>query len=255
MIKIWRIALITATVPFIANDASATMIVAIRTDDSFVIAADSQRTFQAHEGRPPIAVCKVFSANGAIFAMSGWQSHRSEGLDGEAIVAEALSQRPSILSAAAVLENRLSRAYTSWLARVSRDPAFIRETLRPDDYPESMIAEVVLGGFDHTSVAFAIGIHVVDGLSRTARAVIRWRCMTSCQDNVYVMGSPKMIAPGPADPMPPTVAPEAFASSLVQNEIRTGNPSVGAPIDVAKATKSGVSWHPRQAMCTDSPSK
>src|SRR5690348_11364450 len=84
--------------------ASATTIVAIRSDTEIVIAADSLRIGQKEIGDKedprPQNVCKVFASRGAIFAITGWIGKIGATRAPADVVGEVLAKRATIEGAA-----------------------------------------------------------------------------------------------------------------------------------------------------------
>jgi len=238
-----------------ATPSHSTTIVAIRTPDLVVIAGDSAGTFRGDGPERTRSVCKVFSVEGAGFAISGLSKDLHRGFDAETIVAKALWQRESIRGAIIEVQNKLSGTLTAELERLKKE--------EPTVYGKSLqevggcVTSVLIAAFEgHEPVASAIAFKgQEDSSGRIGLSTIYLNCPgDDCPGGVltFFLGERGAIDRYTAKHGKNFhMIPEEGAPFLVGLEIAAGTSGVGSPIDVLKITKEGLFWITRKTGCND----
>lgn len=240
-----------AVVMMLCGAASATTIVAYRTDAHFAIAADSLRSHEVRLGKTQSRACKIFEQAGAIFAMSGIHS---PVFDPKQVVREALTGRTSIRDAAVALATRLPKFYQSWLAQLR--PHILDQIRNGDASKAVVISSVVLGAYEGGGPsAAALDISLSPGYPVIVGARLAWLCDSAGCDHPFAFLGNYQVIVRRINAFRPGLPPEASnrtaaenAASLVQLEIDAKTPTVGPPIAVAQVGADGVSW-PHAEMC------
>lgn len=245
------ISLSTALIIFCCVPCQATTIVAIRTPEVFIIAADSAATFKGG-GKPTTerSVSKIFQRCGVLYAMSGLTKDPNRGFDPKSIISASLSVSQSLHSTVANLEAILSESLREELLKLQKEePVLFRDAVEGPDGGTS----VLLASFEKGETV-AIGIQFRAEIDSYGKLVIRTNrlsCPGDCQDGTYTfflgnrMAIDKYVTEhGRYFSMPP----EKAATFMVQLEIDAGTLGVGPPIEVVRLDKDGITWLSRGGL-------
>lgn len=247
------VGVIALSMPF----ADATIIVGIRTPEEVVIAADSVGTFGGRYPEMTKPVCKIFIVRGVGFAVGGLARSPRGGLDADAVVARALSERQSLFQAVTVIEAELGLHISQELERQKREePKLFSETAEGED---GRVTSVLLGAFEgNVPVAVCVSFKASqDPAGKISVSTSRLTCPGDCPSGVltFYLGNWRPIERYTSEhdqhlKMPPAAA----ARFLVQLVIDARVPGVGPPIDVLVISKSGMSWQALKEGCGGVPS-
>ena len=232
-----------------ATTTLATSIVAIRTPELFVIAADTAGTFKGGAKSDMMRqVSKIFEKSGFLHASSGLNKDPMRGFDVEATVGSCLRPSQRFRAAVKCLESTLSRSLGEELMKLRREePALFRYSI---EGPSAGTA-VLLASYEEGQ-PIAIAIRFLGQVTSDGKILIqtdRLACPGNCPNGTYTffLGHRQAIDKHVAEhgthlSMPP----EESVRFMVQLEIDANTPGVAPPIDVARLDKAGVKWISRQ---------
>lgn len=239
------LAMSTALLIFFYAPCLATTIVAIRTPEVFVIAADSAATFKGG-GKPAKerSVSKILQKSGVLYAISGLTKDPSRGFDPENIIGASLSVSQPLHSTVANLEAILSEALRDELLKLQKEePVLFRDAVEGDNGGMA----ILLASFDKGQIV-AIGMQCKGAIDSDGKVVVRTNrvaCPGDCLHGTYtfLLGERKAIDKYFAEPgrhFPKL--PEEAVRFMVQLEIDAKTPGVAPPIDVVRLDKGGITW-------------
>ena len=235
-----RWVVVVASILVASAPVFATTIVAIRTPDSVVLAADSRGTF-AGGGETTRNVCKIRRVGDRFFAVAGLSEDPGRGFSAVNIVRRALQASDGVMNAATSAAEAMKDPLKHELTRLAaEDKGLLERSLRK-------LPSVIVIGADN-GVRAAAGFHFeTQGNNHSPEELnLRTlRCPGDCPNGVYTffVGERSTIdryvaAHGRAFGM----SPEDGAQFLVKLEIEAGTPGVGGPIDAVRVSSSGAEW-------------
>jgi len=239
------LAAMSAVIVFVHTPSSATTIVALRTPDTFAIAADSLATVKSGTRKTDEhAVSKLFQKNGVVYAVSGLAKDPVRGFDVENLIADSLSQQKSFSSTVKTLETLVSDSLKSELSRLQREePLVFSEAVESLDAGTSILLASRENGEPVAVALRFLGAVRSDG--HVEVDTVSLACPGDCRAGKYIflVGSHKAIDAyvrehGSRFTMPP----DEIVRFLVQLEIDAKTPGVGPPIDVAVIDTGGFRW-------------
>lgn len=218
----------------------ATAIVAIRTPDVAVLAADSRGTF-AGGAETTRNVCKIHRVGDRFFAVAGLSEDPHRGFSAVTIVSHAVQSSDDVISAATSAAEAMIGPLKSELTRLSaEDKALFDRSL-------GKLPSVVVIGVDKgvpTAAAFHFEVRGNSGSLRDL-SLRTLRCPGDCPNGVYTFSLGERSAidryvadHGRAFPR----SPEEGAQFLVNLEIEAGTPGVGGPVDMVRVSPDDAEW-------------
>jgi hypothetical protein len=231
---------------FLPASAFATTIVAVRTADFVIIAADSKATYLGQAGPPK--VCKIYNHGDIYFAAAGldYDAHRHFSI--KKIVADSLLPSAAFDEQVAHVENAVSQSLTSELARLRReDPGIYAFTMHSSDEAVSLVLVEYQDGVPHLA---ARGFSLIANPSPGIK-IDRITCPGDCADGRELISLGEKRA---AERFMRANAGEDFdlpalATKLVQLEIEDAPGSVGPPISEMRLDKDGATWLSNDSGC------
>lgn len=246
-LRCWSVS--TALLVLTSLPSLATTIVAIRTPEVFVMAADTEGTFRG--GDSPAtrrSVSKVFQKGGVLYAVSGFVKDSKRGFDPAGAIAACLRDSQSLQAAAADVEAIVSKSLREELSRLqTEEPLVFRHAIEG----ENAGTTVLLAAFEKEHpVAIGMGfLGAADPDGKLTIRITRLVCPGDCPDGTYTffLGHRKAIDKYVAEHgMHFAMSPEEGVRFLVQLEIDAKTPGVGPPIEVVRVSKNGVEWLSRR---------
>jgi proteasome subunit B (beta)-like protein len=226
---------LVASVPVLA-----TTMVAIRTPDTVVLAADSRGTFAG--GRETTRnVCKIYRVSDRFFAVAGLSEDPGRGFSAVTIVSRAIQGSDGVMNAVINAAEAMKDPLKIELTRLAaEDKGLLERSLG------KLPSVVVIGA--EKGLPAAAGFHFeIQGNNRwPAELNLRTlRCPGDCQNGVYTffLGERSAIDRYVADyGRALAMSPEDGAQFLVKLEIEAGTPGVGGPVDAVRVSSSGAEW-------------
>lgn len=241
-----RAARLLLAICFLPLSALATTIIAVRTADFVIIAADSKAAYIGTSGAP--TVCKIYNSGQMYFAVAGLDADARRNFSVKSIVAKSLLPSASFDQQVARVESAISQSLPTELSHLQReDPGVYAFTIHNS-------REVV-------SVVFA---QYQDGVPRLAARGFAWTmnpspaiainrvtCPGDCADGRELVSLGQKHA---AEKFMRANAGEDFdlpvlAVKLVQLEIDETPGNVGPPINELRLDKDGATWLSNEAGC------
>jgi hypothetical protein len=229
--------------------SAGSVVVALRTADAILIAADSRVDRIDKAGRiqrDNDDACKVFDRNEVVFALAGIAG-ASSGFDPFAIARSVMTRGRSVKDMAAEFQRRATVALQVELRRWKNDP---RET--PQGIPG---IHYLFAGKDHgtnvLSWASLAGIRRLDGtlIVRT----IESGAWPGQRENVLLFGKTAAIDREAHGRIGFRTDAEAMLVAKALINIEAADPVdsqfVGGPIDVVAITSEGIHWPQRKPNC------
>lgn len=233
-------AVIVVSVLVVSAPVFATTIVAIRTADSVVLAADSLGTFSGR-GETRRNVCKIHRVGNRFFAIAGLSEDPGRGFSAVAIVDRALQGVDDVTNSANRAAEALREPLRNELNRLAGDDGALLERSL------AKLPFVIIIGTDR-------GVPAAAGFHFELRGSDRWppelnlrtlRCPGDCPNGVFTffLGQRAAIDRYVADHgRAMGMSPEDGARFLVRLEIEADTPGVGGPIDAVRVSSSGAEW-------------
>jgi hypothetical protein len=232
--------LVVVAVLLASAPALATAIVAIRTPDVVVLAADSRGTF-AGGMETTRQVCKIHRVGELFFAVAGLSEDPGRGFSAVSIVSGVLRSSDGVMRAARVAAEEMADPLRRELTKLAgEDKALLERSL-------ATLPSVIVVGVDG-GVPAAAGFHfeVPGGGSWPAELSLRTlNCPGDCPNGVYTffLGQRSAIDRYVADRGRAFgMSPEDGAKFLVNLEIQAGSPGVGGPVDVVRVSSKRAEW-------------
>ncbi len=253
----FAVSLIVSGTALFLPAARATTIVAIRTPEKVVIAADSLGTARGNRIESNQLTCKVFSVNDRGFAVSGLTKAQPGDFDAAKEVADILAQRSSLGEAVNDIAERITSMLESHLRQMKRtNPSLYAKSLEGEG---GNITSILLAAHEGGSpVIAALAFRGTEGSGGAIRiSADRLACPGDCPDGTMfiILGErrpiDRYISEKGKDRLLP---PESGAPFLVQLVIDAGSMRVGPPVDVLLIDRHGVSWPARKEGCGGAPS-
>ncbi|HEY7585355.1 MAG TPA: hypothetical protein VH866_02475 [Candidatus Deferrimicrobiaceae bacterium] len=241
-----------------ATATHASTIVGIRTPAEAVIAADSLGTSRGNRIESTQLVCKIFTVNGAGFAIGGLTKDLPWEFDAEGTVSGILGRRSTMSGAVNDISERLAGMLGSYLGRMKRrDPSLYAKTMKGED---GFITSVLLASYeDGQPVAAVIGFRgSEDPAGNVNIDSSRAACPGDCPNGTmyFFLGERGPIDRHIAEHGKGGLLPAATgAPFLVQLVIDGGSKRVGPPVDVLVIDRHGESWPARKPGCTGDPGR
>jgi len=218
----------------------ATTIVAIRTPDSVVLAADSRGTFAG--GRETTRnVCKIGRVGDRFFAVGGLSEDPGRGFSAVTIVSHAIQGRDGVMNAATSAAEAMKDLLKIELTRLAaEDKALLERSLG------KLPSVVVIGVDKGIPVAASFHFEIQRNNHWPAELNLRTlRCPGDCPNGLYTffLGERSVIDRYVVDHGRALgLSPEDGAQFLVKLEIDAGTPGVGGPVDAVRVSSSGAEW-------------
>lgn len=234
-----------AFIVFAHSSCPATTIVAIRTPELFIIAADGKSTFKG-SGSPPTwrSVSKVFQEGRVLWAISGLTKDVERGFNPAETIAAFVQNSPSFLNELTNLEAILSKSLKEELAKLRiEEPLLFRDSIEGDNAGTS----ILFACFEKEEPV-AIAVQFLGAVDPDGQLVIkktRLACPADCSGGTYTffLGHHKAIDKYVTEHGKHfAMSPEESVKFMVQLEIDAKTPGVGPPIDVVRLDKNGVEW-------------
>jgi hypothetical protein len=241
----------SATLLVLSSPCLATTIVAVRTPDAVVIAADSEGTFKGgNKTQTRKDVRKIFEEDGILYAISGIAHDPGRGFDAAATVSASLHRSESLQSAAINLERTLYASLEHLLSRFqNEDFALFQAMTRKISEGEPEITSILLASFQNgepTAIAISFSGTVSGG--KIVLQPKRIACPDMCPNGNYTffLGKHKAIDNYVAKMGKHfAMSPEDATRFMVQLEIDAKTPGVGPPIEVVRMDRHGIKWLPK----------
>ena len=232
-----------------------TSIVAIRTPDFVVVAADSAGTFEGRGNPVTIKpVCKIQQAGRVLFAVSGFLVDPVTRFDVFRVVKNTKNRTGNV--------HGLAKAATAKLLRLFPQELKVLSTADPEAYGkivggrQDASAVLFFGIENRKPIAVAVGFEAV--LSSNGSIQVSTKTLEcpgpDCPNGVeaFYLGSHEAIERYVHSAPQQTIAvPENFVSFLVQLEIAEHPDSVQGPIDVMRVDANGAKWIHVKSRCSE----
>jgi len=242
--SLWMVSLVWLVLS--AAPCQPTTIVAIRTPEVIVLAADTAATFKGGGLRDTqTSVSKIGQHGQVLYALSGFVKDPQGLFDPATVIAASFHEAQPFLRVVAQIEARLSHALTAALLHLrTHDPGLFRHAMT-----EGQGGTTVLFASCEQGVPVAISLSFRGAVTATGHLRIHtWRrtCPgADCPEGRYtfLLGRHPAIAQYFATHSPRlAMRPEDAVRFLVQLEIDAKTPGVGPPIEVVRLSKDGIHW-------------
>jgi len=238
-----------------AGSCFATSVVAIRSPDSVVIAADSLTTIRHGAGKDTTgSECKIFRSGDIFFSFAGFYKDPDRGFDIVPIVSEALAESESF-------DESVDRAATAAVSGMKDEMRKIRKET-PSSYDKYFAAQTApLLQILFATYEDGVPKVTVYDIKKTAGPYAdielsydRKSCPGDCNvKDAYAFFLTDMrpieqyLKRGKLQSMPP----EKTARFLVDLVIKAHSPETGPPVDVLRIDGNGAAWVEHKAECPD----
>jgi len=243
--------IVAAGVLLTAGSGSASTIVAIRTPDVVVIAADSLGTVAGAGTQSQRSVCKIHRADRLSFAVAGISNDEGRGFSVVDTVRKSIGGHGTVRDASRAAAEAVRHALGIELSRLElEDRDVFERTL-------SRLTSVILTGLDPGDVPAAAGFHFERQLGPAGAPSLRavfLACPGDCPGGVYTffLGERSAIDKYISEHGKSfSVSPEEGALLMVETEVRAGTPGVGGPVDVLRAAADGTRWVRVKPECSN----
>ncbi len=229
------------------SPCSGTTIVAMRTPDFFVIAADSLSTFKG--GKKPQSsglMCKILQKGSVVFATAGLVKDPQRGFDSNAIVSKSLQASSPLSTNIKMVEASLSQSFQRELERLRYE--------EPSLFKKSRSVTVLLARYEKNQ-PIASGIQFLGEPGAKGTVLVKTKtlsCPGDCPRGQYIfyLGETSIVKKFMHESGHNLqMSPEEAVRFMVQLEIDAGTPGVGPPIDVLRLDKNGIKWLSRKKKC------
>jgi hypothetical protein len=224
-------------------------IVAIRTPDVVVMAADSAATCVGGQGGIR-AVCKIRPVgDGRFFAVAGLTEDPERGFSATAIVRDALVATAGVVQSAPAVAEALRGPLVAELGRLeAEDPEVLRRTL-----DGRLPSALIVGVEDGVPAAVSLGFEVPAAANWSAGLTLRTTgCPGDCPNGTYtfVLGARSAIDAYTAQHGTAMgMSPEDGAYFLVALEVDAGTEGVAGPVDAVRIAADGYRWLQLKSGC------
>jgi len=234
--------------------ADATAIVAVRSPEGIVIAADSLMTVKTTQGSVSMGECKIRRTGEVFYALAGLSRDPERGFDVWQLTGDSLAGLERLETAA----DRVAAAVESGLRRElqrvrSEAPELYNAHLgrRSDPLVRLLLAAVEEG----TPRLIFLGFRqktVQDG--EPAIIVERRSCPGDCKADgvsLFFLGEHEAMDACLKREKVNWREPAETARLLLEEEIRARTPGVGPPVDLLRIDREGAVWIARKARCAE----
>jgi hypothetical protein len=241
-----RVGRILLAACFIPASAFATTIIAVRTAEFVIIAADSKATYLGQTGLP--TVCKIYNNGQLYFAVAGLDHDARRNFYVRTIVAQSLSPSANFDQQVTRVENAVSQSLMTELNHMQReDPGAYAFTMHSSREIVSIIFAQYQDGVPYLA---ARGFEWIANPAPAIK-IDRITCPGDCADGRELVSLGEKSA---AEKFMRANAGEDFdlpalATKLVQLEIDNSPGDVGPPINEVRLDKDGVTWLSNGASC------
>jgi hypothetical protein len=241
--RVGRVLLAACLIP---ASAFATTIIAVRTAEFVIIAADSKATYLGQTGLP--TVCKIYNNSQLYFAVAGLDHDARRNFYLKNIVAQSLSPSANFDEQVARVENAVSESLMTELNHMQHeDPGAYAFTMHGSREIVSIVLAEYRDGVPHLA---ARGFEWIANPAPAIR-IDRITCPGDCSDGRELVSMGEKSA---AERFMRANAGEDFdlpalAAKLVQLEIDNSPGDVGPPINEVRLDKDGVTWLSNGASC------
>ena len=242
-----------------AGECSATSIVAIRSRDSVVIAADSMLTIRNSTGADAVrTACKIFRSGEIFYAFSGFFRDPARGFDVVSIVAKALPEDAQFGAATEKAAIEVVAGMRDDIRKIRvESPGLYKKYFEAgtgvllqllfaaseDGVPEMTVYDI------RKAASFPI-----NGELRYDRKSCPGDCGAQGQ-MAYFLTDTRPIEDYLKKEKMASRSPEETAGFLVQLVLDAHTPDTGPPVDVLRIDGNGASWVVRKKECPDLPSE
>lgn len=226
--------------------AFATTIIAVRTPEFVIIAADSKATYMGQSGPP--TVCKIYNNGQLYFAVAGLDHDAHRNFYVRTIVAQSLLPSANFDDQVARVERAISQSLMTELNRMQReDPGMYAFTKHSSRDVVSLVLAQYQDGVPHLAVR---GFEWIANPAPVIN-IDRVTCPGDCSDGreLVSLGEKTVAEKFMRDNAGEDFDLPALATKLVQLEIDSSHGDVGPPINEVRLDKDGVNWISNGAGC------
>lgn len=241
--------------PIWAGDCFATSIVAIRSPDSVVIAADSLLTMHNGAGKDSTrSECKIFQCGNIFYSFSGFYKEPARGFDIVSIISDTLGQGESFSIAADMAAMAVADGMKDEVRKLRKESPVLY-----DKYFEAKTGPLLQILF----ATYEDGVPKVTvyDIKKTAGPYAdielsydRKSCPGDCNDKgtvAYFLTNMRPIEDYMKKEQLKSMPPEKTARFFVDLVIKAHTPDTGPPVDVLRIDGNGAAWVEHKAGCPD----
>jgi hypothetical protein len=247
------------------STASATSVVAVRSDDEIVIGADSKTTLtlpgERTGGPESITKCKIVQSGTLFFASAGSagigpagpEDNADPELDLKQTIAACLLGNGGIAEKVRNLEKFLVADLTRVAEEARRDnPVFFLKR-----FVRHPVHTVIVGGLDNGELVLMVRSFrlIVSPSGSLSFEIGRFACPGDCRTSFITIfeGQTEAIRNYLQDHelFLFFADPVSAVRNLVELEISKDPSSVGPPVDILRLTRKGAEWVQKKPLCPD----
>lgn len=238
-----------------AGNGHATSIVALRSPDSVVIAADSLLTIRNTAGADiRKSECKIFQSGDLFYSFSGFYKDPARAFDVSSLVSEILRQGGSFDAVSERAAQGVVDAMKGDLQRIKGEyPALYEKYFGNATGP---LLQLLFATYRDGVPRIAV-YDIMEAAGSSAEIVLRYgrrSCPGDCrtQDTTaYFMTDMRPIENFLKHNKLVSRSPEDTAKFLVELVINAHTPFTGPPVDVLRIDRSGAAWVEHKPQCPD----
>jgi hypothetical protein len=227
--------------------AFATSIVAVRSPEFILIAADSKPTWKGRPG--PSVVCKIYRTGALYFAVAGIDHDSGRGFYVKDLVAGGAESSGRFEAQVASVDEKISPRFLVEMKQMKAEDPDEYKFASAEDGPQLTIA---FAKFEEGAPYFAVrGFQYDDELLPRVK-LSRADCPgANCPQGVLLeyVGKSGYIKDYVAKHGGEKIGAEALARKLVELEIEEAPSTVGPPIELLRIDASGPYWISNEAGC------
>jgi hypothetical protein len=243
--------------PCLADEASATSIVCLRSPDSVVMAADSMLTVRKGSVTSVSKTeCKILRSGSYFFSLSGFYKDPARGYDAIETVRGAVDEESTFSENADLAADGVSRGLTAELVRLKSEAPGAFSDIKSRG---GTLLNLLFTGFQDGTAQVAL-LKFRQGASASGEvtlAVERTACPGDCNaqtvEAFYLTDTRAIEAYQKKGHAIDWHSPETAAKFLVNLVIDAHTPGVAAPVDVLRIDKDGARWIEHKEQCPELP--
>jgi hypothetical protein len=238
-----------------AGNCFATSIVAIRSPDSVVIAADSLLTIRNGAGEDTTrAECKIFQSGKIFFSFTGFYKEPGSGFDIVSIVSDTLKQGESFGVAVDKAAMAVVNAMKDEVRRIRKEsPALYEKYFAAKT---GQLLQILFASYED-GVPMVVVYDIKKNAGPYADIEVSYdrnSCPGNCNvkdTGAYFLTDMRPIEEYMKREKLISMPPEKTARFLVNLVIKARTPDTGPPVDVLRIDGSGAAWVEHKAECPE----